>query len=421
MTAQVPDTARRRVVVTGCGVVSPLGCSVSDLWNGLMAGRSGVRTITRFDASDLATRIAGEVQGYDPGERIARRVHRRLDPFAQYALSAALEAVEQSKLELDEESAARTGVLIGSAYGASTVQQTVTLGAQDAAGLKRLSPFASAATAIDSAAGEVVLHLGATGPSGCITTACASGASSIGEAVRWIRHGYCDVVVAGGSDDSITRADVASAAIARVLSRRNDEPERASRPFDRGRDGFVIGAGAGVVILEEASRAVARCAPILAEVVGYGTASDAYHPTAPHPEGLGARRAIRSALEDAGASPDEVDYVNAHGTSTTINDRIESAAIRAELGERALQIPVSSIKSMTGHMIGAAGTVELIATMLAIESGRVPPTINCEDPEDPDLNYVPEKPQDHRVDLALSNSFGFAGHNVVLAVRRWRP
>ena len=412
---------RRRVVITGCGVVSPLGSTVSDFWAGLLDGRSGVRPIAAFDASDLPTRIAAEVAGFDPADHLPRRVYRRIDPFAQYAVAAVLQAVEEAKLEIDEELAPRVGVLIGSAYGASSVQQAVSMAMLVEEGIRRISPFASAATAIDSAAGEVVLQLGATGPSGAVSTACASGTTAVGDAYRWIQHGYCDVAVAGGSDDSITKADVASACVARALSRRNDEPERASRPFDRDRDGFVVGAGAGAVVLEEAARAVERGAPILVELVGYGTSSDAYHPTAPHPDGLGARRAIRLALADAAAVPDEVDYVNAHGTSTVLNDRIETAAIRAELGAHATTIPISSIKSMTGHMIGAAGTVELIATMLALRSGVVPPTINCDNPEDPDLNYVPHRSQRHQIELAISNSFGFAGHNAVLAVRAWKP
>jgi 3-oxoacyl-[acyl-carrier-protein] synthase II len=411
----------RRVVVTGCGAITPLGCTVPDFWTALLAGRSGIRSITRFDASLLRTRIAAEVTGFNPGDHLSRRVYHRIDPFAQYALVAAKQAAEEAKLEVDEDLAPRLAVLIGSAYGASISQQAVTLALQDPERIRRINPFSSAATAIDSAAGEIVLQFGATGPSGAVTTACASGTTSVGEAYRAIRHGYYDVAIAGGADDSITMTDIAAASAAGALSRRNDEPERASRPFDRGRDGFVVGAGAGIVIVEEAGRAVDRGAPILAELVGYGATSDAHHPTAPHPDGLGARRAMRQALAEADAAPDEVDYINAHGTSTAINDRIESAAIRAELGAHATTIPISSIKSMVGHMIGAAGTVELIATIMAMRTGQVPPTINCDDPEDPELNYVPHRPQERRIQLALSNSFGFAGHNAVLAVRPWQP
>ncbi|GIG59612.1 3-oxoacyl-[acyl-carrier-protein] synthase 2 [Longispora fulva] len=411
---------RRRVVITGTGVISPIGHGTPGFWAALLAGTSGVRTIAGFDASDLPAQIAGEVRGFEPDVYMERKVWRRIDPFAQYAIAAASEAVEAAKIEFDEELAARSGVLIGSGYGASRVNEEVFATLRDK-GPRKIGPFTAASSAIDNAAGEVGIRFGITGPSGAISTACASGTSSIGESLRMIQHGYADVMLSGGSDDSVTRQDIASACSARALSTRNDEPERASRPFDTGRNGFVMAAGSGMVVLEEAGHALARGAEILAEVVGYGATSDAYHPTAPHPEGIGARSAIRQALADAGLNAEDVDYVNAHGTSTTLNDRTESAAIRAVLGAHAERIPISSTKSMTGHMIGAAGTVELIACVQAIRSGLVPPTINLDDPEDTGLNYVPHTAQERDVRVAISNSFGFAGHNAVVAVRRWQP
>ncbi|RJQ81316.1 beta-ketoacyl-ACP synthase II [Amycolatopsis panacis] len=411
---------RRRVVVTGCGVISPVGLNAADFWQSLLAGRSGVAPIESFDATELPTRIAGEIRGFDPERFMPKRVHRRIDPFARYALAAAIEAVEAAKLTIDDELAPRAGVLIGSGYGASQTQTHVSLTLEHK-GHRAVGPFTAAASAIDNAAGEVALRFGIMGSSGAISTACASGTSSVGEAMRWIQHGYADVVLAGGADASVTGSDIASACSARALSRRNDEPEKASRPFDNERSGFVMAEGAGMLVLEEAERAMRRGAPILAELIGYGASSDAHHPTAPHPEGLGAELAIKGALTDAGIDPSTVDYVNAHGTSTKLNDRTESLAIRKVLGEHATRIPISSTKSMTGHMIGAAGSVELIACIHAIRDGVVPPTINCDDPEDTGLDYVPHRPREHRVEVAMSNSFGFAGHNAVALVRSWRP
>jgi 3-oxoacyl-[acyl-carrier-protein] synthase II len=397
-------------------VVTPIGLTVGDLWKSLMEGRSGVGPITGFDAGDLPVQIAGEVKDFDPTVFMPRTVSRRIDRFAQFAVAATMQALEDSKLVLDGTDNDRIGVLIGSGYGATGLLQDCALQLRDR-GPRALAPWASAASAIDSAAGEVTLRLGATGPSGAVSTACASGTTAVGQAMRMIQYGQVDVVFAGGSDDACTRVDIASGAATRALSRRNDDPQRASRPFDRDRDGFVMAGGAGIVVLESLEHAIGRGAPILAEVVGYGETSDAHHPTAPHPEGLGAQRAMRLALADAGVDAGEVDYINAHGTSTQLNDRTESAAIRQVFGEHAPRIPISSIKSMTGHMIGAAGAVELIATVQAIRSGSVPPTINCDNPEDTGLNYVPNIPQQRKVAVAMSNSFGFAGHNAVIVVR----
>lgn len=415
-TATRPD--RRRVVITGCGVVSPIGLTVADYWSALVSGRSGIGPITRFDPDELPVRIAGEVRDFDPTAYLPRAVSRRLDTFAQYAVAASTEAVEAAKLEVDPDRPERFGVLVGSAYGpVQLIQDSAHRLAE--LGPRKVSPFYAAVSAADNAAGEIAIRLGAQGPSGCLTTACATGADSIGAAARQIRHGYVDVMVAGGADDSINRLDISAAAITGALSRRNYEPTRASRPFDRDRDGFVVAAGAGVVVLEEAEHALRRGAPILAELAGYAATTDTHHRTAPRPDGLAAKRTMQLALADAGATPDEVDYVNAHGTSTPLGDRAEIAAFRAVFGERAAMIPISSVKSMTGHMIGAAGAVELIATVQAIRTGTVPPTLNCDNPDDPELDYVAHRARAHRVRLALSNSFGFAGHNAVLAVRAW--
>lgn len=413
------DAGRRRVVITGCGAITPVGLDTAQFWAALLAGRSGIAPITAFDAADLPTRFAGEVREFDPGEYMPSPAARRLSRFAQFAIAAALQAVEEAKLEVDEQLAHRVAVLVGSGYGANQLVHDAIATLQER-GPRAITPYLAYTGSIDNASGEVATRLGATGPSGAIVTACATGSTCIGEGLRLIQHGTADVVIAGGADDAVTRLDMAAGASARALSRRNDEPERASRPFDRDRDGFVMGAGAGVVVLEEAGRALHRGAHILAELVGYGASTDAYHPTAPHPEGLGAKRAMRLALDDAALDPSDVDYINAHGTSTVLNDRTETEAIRTVFGDTAPGIPISSVKSMTGHMIGAAGAVELIATIHAIRSGVVPPTINCDDPEDPGLNYVPHHAQEHDVEVALSNSFGFAGHNAALVVARWR-
>ncbi|BCJ33139.1 3-oxoacyl-[acyl-carrier-protein] synthase 2 [Actinocatenispora thailandica] len=414
-----PQSARRRVVITGRGAITPIGLNVADFWASLMAGRSGVGPITSFDASGLPVRIAGEVKGFDPTDWMERKVSRRIDRFAHYAIASTLQALEESKLEIDDELAPRVGVLVGSGFGATLILHHSAINMVEK-GFRGLTPWITAGAAIDSAAGEVALRVNAQGPSGAVSTACASGTDAVGMGMRMIMYGNADVVLAGGSDNSVTSVDVGSAAMSRALSKRNDDPERASRPFDTDRDGFVVAAGAGMVVLEELDHALSRGAPILAEVIGYGASTDAYHPTAPHPTGRGARQAMQAALTDAGVRPEDIDYINAHGTSTVLNDRTESQAIRTLFGEHALRIPISSTKSMTGHMIGAAGVVELMATVNAMLDGRVPPTINCDNPEDTELNYVPHKPQEHRVDVAMSNSFGFAGHNAVAVVRRWQ-
>jgi 3-oxoacyl-[acyl-carrier-protein] synthase II len=406
-----------RAVVTGCGIVSPVGHTVAEFWSALATGTTGIRRISRYAPEDLPVQFAGEVVDFEPTRFMAPRMARRLDRYAQFALAATAEAVEQAKLELDdEERAARTAVLVGSGYGATQQwhAQSVVLHTQ---GRRKMSPYFASTGALDNASAEIAVQLGAHGQSAAIVAACATGAVSVGEGLRLIRHGYADVVIAGGSDDGVNPIDLSSCANAGAITRRDDDPAKISRPFDRGRAGFVMGAGAGVVILESETHARARGAEILAEVAGYAGTTDAFHSTRPHPEGLGARRAMTMALDDAGLRPDEIDYISAHGTSTQLNDRIESAAIRAVFGDHAPSVPISSIKSMTGHMIGAAGTVELIAAIQSIRTGIIPPTLNCDDPEDPGLDYVPHHAREHRTRTVLSNSFGFGGHNAVLVVR----
>ncbi|MFJ8913072.1 beta-ketoacyl-ACP synthase II [Amycolatopsis sp. NPDC102389] len=409
---------RRRVVVTGWGAITPLGLTVEDTWSAMLAGRSGIRGIEAFDVSDLNTRIGGEVRGFDPDLYVPHKVSRRMDTYALYAMGAATQAMECAKLSIDEELAPRAGVLVGSGYGPVNYNHGVADTLRDK-GPRSVSPFAQIAGAIDNAAGEISMQFGARGPSRAQSTACATGTDSLGEAARWIQFGFADVVIAGGADNCLTRGDFAGSGNARALSTRNDEPELASRPFDEERDGFVMSAGAGVMVLEEAEHALARGVPILAEIVGYGSTSDAYHWTAPHPEGAGAKAAMRAALADAGIGPSTVEYINAHGTSTPIGDEREVHAIREVLGEHALRIPVSSTKSMTGHMIGAGGAVEAIVSCLAMRDGVAPPTINCVKPLDTEMNFVAGTAQEHEISVAMSNSFGFGGHNAVLVLRKW--
>jgi 3-oxoacyl-[acyl-carrier-protein] synthase II len=409
---------RRRVVVTGWGAVTPLALSVEDTWAGMLAGRSGIRPIESFEVGDLNTRIGGEVSGFNPDLYVPHKVSRRMDTYALYAMGAATQALESAKLSIDDELAPRVGVLVGSGYGPVNYNHGVANTLRDK-GPRSISPFAQIAGAIDNAAGEISMQFGATGPSRAQSTACATGTDSIGEAARWIQFGFADVVIAGGADNCLTRGDFAGSGNARALSTRNAEPELASRPFDEERDGFVMSAGAGIVVLEEAERAVARGVPILGEVIGYGSTSDAYHWTAPHPEGRGAKAAMREALADAGIEASTVDYINAHGTSTPIGDDREVHAIREVFGDHALNIPVSSTKSMTGHMIGAGGAVEAIVSCLAMRDGIAPPTINCVRPLDPEMNFVAGAAQEHEISVAMSNSFGFGGHNAVVILRKW--
>lgn len=409
--------ARRRVMVTGYGAVTPLGHSADETWTAMLAGRSGIDTVDAIDVTGLGVRIGGQVRGFIPSRYMPPMVSRRADPYAQYALAAALEACGHAGLVVDDRLAPRAAVIIGSGYGpVGSIYRAANI-LRDK-GPRAIGPFTQVTTAMDSAAGEISMRLGTQGPSRAQSTACASGADAVGAGMRMISHGEADIVLVGGADACVTTVDLAGSGNARALSTRNDDPTAACRPFDRHRDGFVMSEGAAVVVLEAAEVAEGRGATALAELTGYGASSDAHHWTAPHPEGRGACLAVEAALRDAGITGADVDYINAHGTGTLLNDAVETAVLRKVLGERVTRIPVSSTKSMTGHMIGAAGVVELVASIQVLRTGDVPPTINCDEPIDPDINFVPHRTQHHeRLRIALSNSFGFGGHNAALVVR----
>jgi 3-oxoacyl-[acyl-carrier-protein] synthase II len=416
------EGSRRRVVVTGLGMVTPVGIGVPGSWKALLAGESGGATISHFEATDdYPTRIACEVKGFDPSGVLEPKEIRRFDRFAQFAMVAADEAMRQAGLEgpPDGVDASRFGVIFGSGIGGiGTFEEQCKLLLERGPG--RVSPFFVPMFIPDIAPGLISIRYGAKGANYTTVSACASSAHAIGEAARAIERGDVDAVISGGTEATITPLTVAGFSAMKAMSTRNDEPAAASRPFDSTRDGFVMGEGAGSVVLEALEVAQARGAQILGEVAGYGLSADAYHITAPAPDGEGAQAAMRMALADAGEDPSEVDYVNAHGTSTPHNDRSETAAIRAVLGRRADEIVVGSTKSMTGHLLGAAGAVETVISILACREGRIPPTINLRNPDpECDLDYAPEGARDREVRLALSNSFGFGGHNVCLAIRRW--
>ena len=408
----------RRVVVTGIGAVTPFGIGKDAFWEGLANGRSGVRRITRFDASELASQIAGEVPDFDPLQFMDRKDARRMDRFTQFAVAAAGLALTDAGLDKQIPLGDRVGVLIGSGIGGlETLEEQCSI--LITRGANRVSPFFVPMMIADMAAGQVSIQFGARGYNACTVTACCSGSHSIGDAFRVIQRGEADVMISGGAEAPIVRLAMAGFCSAKTLSTRNDEPERACRPFDANRDGFVMGEGSGIVILEELEHARSRGARIYGELVGYGATGDAYHITTPAPEGDGAARAMQAALEDAGLGAEAVDYINAHGTSTEYNDYFETIAIKRVFGKRADQIPVSSTKSMIGHLLGAAGGAELIACLLAMEHNLIPPTINYEEP-DPrcDLDYVPNAARNASLQVAMSNSFGFGGHNAVLVVKR---
>ena len=409
---------KRRVVVTGVGLVSSLGVGTEENWKALCAGRSGIGSITRFDASQFSTRIAGEVKNFDPLQFIAKKDVKKMDVFIQYAIAAAEFAVHDAGLEVTPEIAERVGVFIASGIGGfSAIEREHRVLLKD--GPKKISPFFIPSVIINLAAGQVSIRFGAKGPNSATVTACSASAHAVGDAFEIISRGAADVMIAGGSEAAITPLGVGGFAAMRALSKRNDEPTRASRPFDRDRDGFIIGEGAGVVILEEYERAQARKAPLYAELVGYGMSGDAFHVTAPSENADGAVRAIRAALGRGECRPDQVDYVNAHGTSTPYNDRLETLAIKNVFGDHANQLAVSSTKSMTGHLLGAAGGLEAGITALAIRRQTLPPTINLDTPDpDCDLDYVPGSARSATVRYALSNSFGFGGTNAVLLFKR---
>ena len=403
--------------MTGVGLVSPLGIGTPETWRGLVAGRSGAGHITRFDASDFSSRIACEVKGFDPLDYADRRDARKMDTFIQYALAASLFAAEDAGLEPPLEDPDRVGVVISSGIGGfETIEREHRKLLEK--GPRRISPFFVPAMVVNLAAGWVSIRLGAKGPNSAMATACSAGAHAVGEAFRLIRYGHADVMVAGGAEATITPMCIGGFASMKALSTRNDEPERASRPFDRDRDGFVVGEGAGILILEEREQALARGAQLYAEVIGYGMSGDAFHITAPAEDGGGAVRVMQAALTEAGAAPEDVDAVNAHGTSTPLNDRIETAAIRRVFGEHADRLAVSSTKSMTGHLLGGAGGLEAGISCLTLRHQTLPPTINYETPDpDCDLDNVPNTARPATVRTVLSNSFGFGGTNVSLLFR----
>jgi 3-oxoacyl-[acyl-carrier-protein] synthase II len=407
----------RRVVVTGLGLVTPLGVGLEKNWEALMTGRSGIGVITRFDVSDFDTRIGGEVRDFNPLDWIEKRDVKKMDLFIQYAIAAAEQAMRQSGLKIGSDNAERVGVVVGNGIGGLlTLEENHLVYLKT--GLARVTPFCIPKLLSNLAPAQIAIRYGARGINLTTTSACSSGNHAVGEAYRMIRHGYLDAAIAGGSEAALTALGVGGFIAMRALSTRNDAPAAASRPFDAERDGFVISEGAGALILEEREAALGRGANILAEVAGYGANSDAYHMTSPSPGGQGAARCMRLCLEDGELDPSEVDYINAHGTSTPQGDAAETQAIREVFGERAAKMAVSSTKSMTGHALGAAGAIESVYTVLAVERGMLPPTINYEHP-DPncDLDYVPNQPRPARIRLALNNSFGFGGTNATLAFR----
>jgi 3-oxoacyl-[acyl-carrier-protein] synthase II len=406
-------------VVTGVGLVSSLGIGTAATWDGLRAGQSGIGPISRFDASDFASRIAGEVRGFDPLDFVAKKDVKKMDVFIQYAIAAADFAKEDAGLEVTPETATRVGVYIASGIGGfSTIEREHR--ALLEGGPRKISPFFIPAAIINLAAGQVSIRLGAKGPNSATCTACSASAHAVGDAFETIRRGLADVMVAGGSEAAITPMGVGGFAAMRALSTRNDEPTLACRPFDKDRDGFIIGEGAGVIILETLEHAQARGASIYAELVGYGMSGDAYHVTAPAEDGDGALRVMRGAIEQAGIDPALVDYVNAHGTSTPFNDRLETLAIKRCFGEHAHKLAISSTKSMTGHLLGAAGGLEAGIAALTVRDQVIPPTINLDNPDpDCDLDYVPKVARPATINYALSNSFGFGGTNASLLFKRY--
>jgi len=409
----------RRVVVTGVGVVSPIGIGVDRFWKALVSGTSGVRRITTFDPTDHECQIAAEVKDFDPLQWIEKKEVRKMDLFTQYAVAAAMMAVENSQLKVTDERPDRIGVLVGTGMGGIPMlveQHRILL----EKGPGRVSPFFIPGIITNMASGRISMQVGAKGPNSCVSTACATGNHAIGDSFRIIQRGEADIMLAGGTEAVIAPLCVAGFSSCKALSTRNDEPERASRPFDKERDGFVMGEGAAVLILEALDHALDRGATIYAEVIGYAMSADAYHVTAPAPGGEGAAQSMRGALRDAGLAPEAVDYINAHGTSTPYNDANETLAIKTVFGEHAYRLAVSSIKSMIGHTLGAAGAIEAGATVLSLTHGILPPTINYEYPDpDCDLDYVPNKAREVPIRVALNNSFGFGGTNATTAFRRY--
>jgi 3-oxoacyl-[acyl-carrier-protein] synthase II len=415
------NSEKKRVVVTGLGAVTPIGNTLAEYWDGLMSARNGIAPITLFDASRHGCRFAAEVKGFDPIDYMDRKEAKRMDRFCQFAVAASKQALEDAKFEITDLNAEQIGVLIGTGIGGLKVledQQEINL----TKGPDRCSPFMIPMMIANMAAGLTAIHIGAKGPNSCSVTACAAGSNAIGDAFRWVQNGYAQAMICGGTEAAVTSLSVAGFVACKALSSRNDDPLHASRPFDKDRDGFVLGEGSGILLIEELEHALARGAKIYAELVGYGATCDAFHITGQTPGGVDAARAMQFCLKDAGLMAEQVSYVNAHGTSTPINDPNETSAIKKALGDHAYKIAVSSTKSMTGHLLGGSGGIEGVASVLAIANDRVPPTINHVEPDAGcDLDYVPNQSRELKVDVALSNSFGFGGHNVTLAFKKFVP
>ena len=409
----------RRVVITGVGLVTPLGIGVAPSWEALCAGKSGIGEITRFDASSFPSRIAGEVKDFDPEEFIPKKDAKRIQPFIAYALAATRMAVEDAGIVIDEHNGSRVGVLTGCGLGGLRLLED-TCRIIDEKGPKRVTPFFIPMMIGNMAAGMISIHFGARGPNASVATACAAGSHAVGDAFKIIARGAADAMIAGGVESVISPSCIAGFSAMKALSTRNDEPEKASRPFDRDRDGFVVGEGSGMIILESLDSARQRGARIYAELIGYGMSGDGYHMTAPSPDGEGAARCMQAAIDDAGITPAQIDYINAHGTSTPLNDLYETRAVKTVFKEYAHSVPISSTKSMTGHLLGGAGGIETVFTALTVYHGIIPPTINFENPgEECDLDYVPNVARKTDVRRAMTNSFGFGGTNASLILGRY--
>jgi 3-oxoacyl-[acyl-carrier-protein] synthase II len=410
---------KRRVVVTGLGALTPLGNSVTESWEGAIAGKSGIGPITKFDSSAYKSRVAGEIKNFDAGQFVSKQEIRRYDDFILYAIAASEMAMADANLSVNDQFSERIGVIIGSAIGGLlTLEEEVKN--LFSSSPRKISPFAVPAILANLASGHVSIRFGAKGPINCAVTACAAGTSAIGDAYKTIAYGDADVMITGGVEAAVTQLAVGGFGAMRALSVRNDEPQKASRPFDKDRDGFVIGEGSGIIILEELSFALNRGARIYAELVGYGCTSDAFHMAAPPPGHEGAARSMRAAIRDADLNPENVDYINAHGTSTPLNDLYETQAIKSLFGDHAKRLAVSSTKSMTGHMLGGTGGVEAIFAVKSISEGIIPPTINLDSPdEECDLDYVPHVARRREVNTAMSNTFGFGGVNAVLLFKKY--
>lgn len=409
----------RRVVITGVGLITPLGIGVEETWSALCAGKSGVGEITRFNASAYETRIAGEVKGFNAQDFMPRKEAKRLETFIAYAIAATRMAVEDSGLVIDERNAGRVGVLTGCGLGGLNMLE-ITAHTVDTKGPQRVSPFFIPMLIGNMAPGMISIIFGAKGPNSSVATACAAGSHAVGDAFETVKYGRADAMITGGVESVVTRTCIAGFGAMKALSTRNDDPQKASRPFDRDRDGFVVGEGSGILIIESLEHALERGARIYAEIVGYGMSGDGYHITSPPPDGEGASRCMQAALDNAGIQPHQIGYINAHGTSTPLNDLYETRAIKATFGDAAGKVAISSTKSMTGHLLGGSGGIETVFTALAIRNNILPPTINLENPDDEcDLDYIPNVARPAEVEYAMSNSFGFGGTNASLILKRY--